>query len=156
LVAEQLVPRVSGSTIARHPLRHEGVEPGFIADGQQETRGKTRQQAKGGEQDMPARRAHGGGKAAAEEIAGRSQDSRARPLEDQERTEAEILQIEEEIAVEGDAAGGREGGERRTVEQRQALQLLDREHQETAAFDLLDEALELPPASLPPLAEFAR
>ncbi|HEY2111825.1 MAG TPA: hypothetical protein VGH25_08895, partial [Dongiaceae bacterium] len=104
---------------------------------------------------MPARAADGLGKSAPEEIDGGPPDADPRSVDDEEGAEAQVLKVKEQVAIQRDAAGDRERGQSRAVEKREALQLLDRKSQEAPTLDLLDEALELPPACLAALAELA-
>jgi len=59
---------------------------------------------------MPASAADCGGKSAPEKIGGGPPDADPGPVDDEKGAEAQILQIEEQIAIQRDAAGDREGG----------------------------------------------
>ena len=59
---------------------------------------------------MPASAADGGKKSAPEKIGSGPPDADPGPIGDEKGAEAQILQIEEQVAIQRDAAGDREGG----------------------------------------------
>ena len=107
------------------------------------------------DQDMPTRRAHRGRQLVAEECAQPSERTDARTVDRQERPQRKVFQIEQQIAVERDGARHRQRRERGAVEDRQPLQLVERERAHAAPLDPGDQAFELAPAVLAALAELA-
>src|ERR1700747_2148932 len=104
---------------------------------------------------MPARGAYCRRQIAREEIPDALSCVDARTVDAQKGAQREILQIAQQIAVERDRARDRERRQGGTIEDRQALQLVERERAGAAPLDPVDQRLEIAPARLSPLAELA-
>src|SRR5262245_33017406 len=104
---------------------------------------------------MPARGTHRGWQLAPEKKAQTLERVGARAVNRQEGAKREILEVEQQVAVEGDGARDRQRRERCAIEDGQPLQLVERKPAHAMALDPIDQSFELAPALRPPLAELA-
>ena len=151
----EIGPRARRSAPAAEPGRHQRREPGFVLRGEHESRRGADQQAERGDQDVPARGTHRGRQLPPEECPQPFDRIDARPVDGQERPQRKALQVKQQVAVERDGTRDRQRRERGAIEDRQSLQLVERQRAHATSLDPADEAFELAPARLASLAEFA-
>ena len=89
----------------------------------------------------------------AQELPARLEQGGLRAVDHQIGPQRQVLEIEQQVAVERDRARDRERRERRAVELRQPVELLGREHAHAALLAGVDQPLELLPALLALAAE---
>ena len=134
----------------RQTVGNDGIEPFGFAVHQHEPGRDAQGHRRESDQDMPACPAHGVGEAIAEEMAQSRQQAGARSIDHQIGPQRQGLEIAQQIAVERDAAGDGQRGQRRAVEQRHFLQLVGRDAVDPPLFDARDQVFEFPPAFLAP------
>ncbi len=143
LVVQEVGAGAGGTASAREPRWHEGGVPGFVLHSEHEACHGPDHEAEGRDQDMPAGRAHGRRQIASEERAQALERIGARPIDRQERPQRETLEIEQQVAVERDGARHRQRRQRSAIEDRQPLQLVERQGPHPTPLDPVDQALEL-------------
>jgi len=154
-LVEQIGPRARRAPATRHPGGDEGREPGFILQRQQEARSDPDQQRQRRDHDVPVGRSHRRRQLKTKECAQPLAQADARPVDHEVGPQHQILQVEKKIAVERNGTRNRQRGESRAVEDRQPLQLGQRQRPHAATLRTRHQSFELAPALLSPLAKFA-
>ena len=141
----EIIARARRSAPAGKPGRHQRREPGFVLHGEHESRCSANNQAERGDEDVPTGGAHRGRQLVPEECAQSLDRARSRPVDGQKCSQRKAFQVKEEIAVERDRTRNRQRGKRGAVEDRQPLQLVERQRAHAAPLDAADQPFELAP-----------
>ena len=145
----------SGAAAASEPRRHERREPSFVLHRQNEAHRDADQQSQRGDENVPARGAHGCRQIVNEECAQPFERADARSIDREIGAQRQVFEIEQQIAVERDGARHRQRGQRRAIKHRQPLQFVERQRAHAAPLDAAHQLFQLAPAVLAAFAKLA-